>query len=220
VPSYALGDFEVRKSEFDSLLTLAAESLDPQSATMHSKCAIVLACAAFERYMNDVLEEACSNFDETSWKDLSPGRQRYLLRHMALAMSERAGSFTGKTQIDESDCDKLTKFVRACDETLDDPSTWQYFSDFGLFGEGTKAPDKIDSVLRAFDSDGRSLYAYIKDSGVDLSSLIPGLQQLVDARHGAAHALKEFTPPGPSDAAEWVDCAVTMAQKVDSFLEF
>lgn len=220
VSSDSLSDFQVRKSEFDALLTSAQESLDPATASIYSKCAVVLACAALERFMNDVLEEACRNFSEQGWDELSDGRKRYLLRHVALKMSERAGTFAGKSQPEESDCDAFFRFVRACSDALDDPSTWTYFSDFGMFGEGTNAPDRIDAVLRAFDSDGRSVYKYIADSGEDLSSLLPGLQALVEARHGAAHALKGATAPGPSEALEWVGCAVVVATRVDEFLGF
>lgn len=220
MPSDALGDFLVRTEEVDSLLASARDSLNSQQASMYAKCSVVLACAALERFMNDVLEEACRNFGEESWSELSDGRQRYLLRHVALKMSERAGFFTGKGQPDESDCDTLIRFLRACGDALENPSTWTYFSDFGMFGEGTNAPEKIDALLKAFDAQGRSLYRFIEDSGEDLSRLLPGLQQLVEARHAAAHALKGSMPPGPSDAGEWAGCALTMANMVDSFLGF
>lgn len=218
--SDALKDFQVRKDEFDALLTVARDSRDPTAAAMYSKCAIVLACAALERYMDDVIKEVCRNFDEQTWTDLSEGRQRYLLRHMALKMSERANVFIEKNRVVESDCEHLAEFVRTCGIALDNPSTWMYFSDFGIFGEGTNAPNKIDAVLKAFDSDGRSLYKFIEDFGEDIGLLLRNLQQLVDARHSAAHAKKGADSPGPSDASVWVGCAVTMAEKVDEFLRF
>jgi hypothetical protein len=218
--SDAFEDFGVRMSEVRVLLNAAQECLVPTNASTYAKSAIVLACASVERYMNDVLEEMCRNFDEENWHDLSEGRQRYLLRHIALRMRDRAEVFANKATPSEADCEALASVVRECREALDDPSTWDYFADFGIFGEGSSAPDKIDAVLRAFETDGRSVHRYMKDEGVDLARVLSGLTQLVEARHGAAHALKGAVDPGPLDAAEWVECAATVVSHVDSFLGF
>jgi hypothetical protein len=216
--SDSLDDFRVRMSEVDFLLASATGSMDATSAATFAKCAVVLACAAVERYMNDVLEEACRGFNEKDWDDLSDGRRRYLMRHIALRMTDRAGNFTEKAAPSEADCDALASFLRLCTAALDDPSSWDDFSDFGIFGEGTNAPNKIDAVLRAFDSDGRSVYKFMEESGVDLARVLSGLTQLVEARHGAAHALKGVAVPSPSDAVEWVGCARTTVDHVDEFL--
>ena len=220
MPSNALGDFHIRIEEVNLLLDSGTKSRNSREASMYAKCAVVLACAALERYMNDILEESCGKFNEQTWCDLSQGRQRYLLRHLALKMDERALAFTGKNQPEQSDCQTLMNFVRVCNEALVNPSSWPYFTDFGMFGEGTNAPGKIDAVLRAFDSNGRSLYDFINGNGENLSRVLPGLSQLVQTRHATAHALKGSTPPGPTDSIEWVGCAVTMAMSVDAFLGF
>ncbi|BAL22357.1 HEPN domain-containing protein [Azoarcus sp. KH32C] len=219
MPSNSLEDFRFRMEEVSSLLNSAQGSQDPRNASMYAKCAIVLACAALERYMNDVLEEFCSSFNEQSWQELSQGRQRYLLRHIALKMEERATAFTRRNQVEASDCDALIRFVRCCGSAVENPSNWSYFSDFGIFGEGTSAPDRIDAVVRAFDSNGRSLYGFMEACGEDRRRVLSGLQQLVEARHAAAHALKGTTPPGPEDGIEWVRSAVVVAECVDRFLD-
>jgi hypothetical protein len=220
MPSDALVDFRYRMQEPGDLLSQARLSMRPRDASMYTKCAIVLAAAALERYMNDVLEEACREIKESSWQDLSEGRQRYLLRHVAIKMAERAQLFVDKGHASPSDCAALVRFVEACREAVVDPSTWTYFSDFGLFGEGTNAPEKIDAVLRAFDAAGRGLYAFMEDRGAELPRVIPGLKQLVDARHGAAHALTGIEAPGPTDGEEWIGCASIVAEEVDVFLDF
>lgn len=218
--SSALEDFDYRMREANRLIDTALGTLNPDEAATHAKCAVVLAAAALERYMNDVLAEACTQFAETDWESLSEGRERYLLRHMALEMVSRAGVFVDKTAPLPSDCGKLKKFITACGAALDDPSTWAYFREFGLFGEGTNAPDRIDGVLKAFDVQGRSFCDYIEDTGNDRRRILSGLTQLVDARHAVGHAIPGAQPPGPTDCREWLTCAEVIAALVDMFLGY
>jgi hypothetical protein len=200
--------------------SMALSSLDSTLSSLYAECAAVLACAALERYMNDVLEEYCTSFNETSWDDLSPGRQRYLLRHVALRMESKSGSFSANQQLKSSDCADLIRLVNECSDALVNPSTWPYFSDFGMFGEGSSSPDKIISILRAFDSDGRSIANYLEESGHDRSSIMQSLSQLVDTRHATAHAIKGSSPPSSSDTEIWINASAILVQAIDSFLGF
>lgn len=170
--SNAYSDYKVRKSKVNAMQSMAISSLDSTLSSLYAECAAVLACAALERYMNDVLEECCTNFNETSWDDLSPGRQRYLLRHIALRMENKSGTFSTAQQLKPSDCTDLIRLVNECSEALANPSTWHYFSDFGIFGEGSSSPEKIISILRAFDSNGRSIADFLEESGNDRSSIM------------------------------------------------
>jgi hypothetical protein len=220
VASNAYSDYNVRKSKVDVMQSMAISSLDPALSSLYAECAAVLACAALERYMNDVLEEYCTSFNETSWDDLSPGRQRYLLRHVALKMERKSGSFSTAQQLTQSDCTDLIRFVNECSQALANPSTWHYFSDFGMFGEGSSSPKKIICILRAFDSDGRSIAHYLEESGHDRNSIMQSLTQLVNTRHATAHAIKGSSPPSSSDTETWINASATLVQTIDSFLGF
>ncbi len=198
----------------------ALESLDATLSSLYAECSAVLACAALERYMNDVLEEFCTSFCETSWDDLSPGRQRYFLRHVALRMEKKSRSFSNAQQLTPSDCTDLIRLVKECSEALKNPSTWRYFSDFGMFGEGTSSPEKIVSILRAFDSDGRSIADYLEEVGHDRRSIMQSLSQLVDTRHATAHAIKGSSPPGSTDTEIWIKASAMLVQTIDRFLGF
>ncbi len=220
MPSNAYSDYNVRKFKVDVMQAMALSSLDSTLSSLYAECAAVLACAALERYMNDVLEEYCTSFNETSWDDLSPGRQRYLLRHVALKMERKSVSFSTAQQPAPSDCADLIRFVNECSEALANPSTWRYFSDFGIFGEGSSSPDKITSILRAFDSEGRSIADYLEESGHDRSSIMQSLKQLVNTRHATAHAIKGSSPPSSSDTEIWITASVILVRSIDSFLGF
>lgn len=218
--SNAFADYAIRKAKVDYFQTIASTSLDAEQASLYAECAAVLACAALERYLNDVLEEYCAAFNETSWGDLSPGRQRYLLRHVAIRMQHKSSGFTAISQPSPSECAGLVRFAKECCEAMDNPSTWRHFSDFGMFGEGSSSPSKIVSVLRAFDSDGRSITTYIDDVGHDCAAVMQSLTQLVDTRHATAHALKGSSPPSPSDTGIWINASFALVGAIDAFLGF
>jgi len=220
VSSNAFSDYAIRKAKVDYVQSNALTSLDPEHASLYAECAAVLACAALERYLNDVLEEYCAAFNETSWGDLSPGRQRYLLRHVALRMQQKSGSFTAISQPSPSECAGLMRFAKECCDALNNPSTWRHFSDFGIFGEGSSSPDKIVSILRAFDSEGRNITTYIDDVGHDYRAVMQSLAQLVDTRHATAHAIKGSSPPSPSDTGIWIDASFALVGAIDAFLGF
>lgn len=218
--SNALSDYNIRKFKIDAMQSMASASLDSNMSSLYAECAAVLACAALERYMNDVLEEYCASFSETTWSDLSPGRERYLLRHIALRMEQKSENFTASQQPSQSDCDGLIRFIDECSKALLNPSAWRYFSDFGMFGEGSSSPSKIISTLKAFDSDGRSLTVYLEELGHDRASIMQSLTQLVDTRHAVAHALRGSSPPSSSDTEIWINASAVLVESIDSFLGF
>lgn len=218
--SNAFSDYNVRKVKVDKMQKMASTSLDSSESSLYAECAVVLACAALERYMNDILEEYCSSFNETSWSELSIGRQRYLLRHVASRMNLKSGSFSAAQQPTESDCNDLIRFVSECSNALANPSTWRYFADFGMFGEGSVLPEKIIATMRAFDSKGRNFAQYLEDLGYDRSSVFQSLRQLVETRHAVAHAAKGSSPPGSADTLVWINASHILVKSIESFLGF
>jgi len=220
VTSNSLADYKIRKSKADILQYNATNSRDSEQSSLFAECAAVLACAALERYMNDVLEEYCISFNETSIDDLSSGRKRYLLRHVALRMEKKASVFSSKQQPLPTECEDLIRFVNECSDAVENPSSWSHFSDFGMLGEGSTTPEKIISTLRAFDSSGRQFADYLEELGHDRGSIMQSLTQLVDTRHNTAHALKGSSPPSSSDTEIWIKASAILVSSIDSFLGF
>lgn len=210
-------DYQERFRGATSLLRTASAATDPQLATAAAKGAIVLAAAAMERFMNDAVREACQLSKWTSFDQLSESHQAYLCTQIA----RRIARFDTKDgEVRAFNADQRQKFRGALDESMQalaNPSLWQHSPDFGMFMDGTGAPDKINAVIRDFDPQRQSFLNTLDKRAPGKAAFTRALTELVDARHNAAHA-KTATDPSPSDAKAWIVSSYWFTRAIDAHL--
>ncbi len=212
--SLAFMDYQQRFRSVATLLRAALRSQDPLFASASSKGAIVLAAAAAERFLNDVLRQACQRVRADRYDQLTDGQQAYLCAQVAhriqliLAPSEDIGSFKLVRR------DKLISTVSECAEAFRKPSTWVHLEDFGLFLDGAAAPAKINAVIRDFDPNRGSFFDSLESKKAGKSEFVRSLTELIDARHNAAHA-KPSIDPSPSDAKNWIVSSFWLMRAVE-----
>jgi len=217
--SNAYGDFATRLREPLLLIRDSLAAVDAVRATALSKGASVLAAAAVERYVNDVVIELCSKLAAATWEELTEGQQRYMARQLARSLYapvrriHRKGELTAKRRA------KLRAVVAQCEAAFGSPAMWQHVPEYGVFMEGAAEPERVAATLRIFDGDGRSLFAFAAGRGLDSGALARALTSLIDARHQAAHANKG-TVPGPTDVRIWILLSLVLVRQVEVFLGF
>lgn len=210
-------DYQQRLKGATRLLRSASSSSDPLLATAAAKGAIVLAAAAMERFMNDALRESCQLSKWTSFDQLSESHQAYLCTQIARRIAKfdsRDGevrAFNAEQRV------KLRGALDECTQALANPSLWQHSPDFGMFMDGTGAPEKINAVIRDFDPGAKSFLDTLDARAPGKAAMIRALKELVDARHNAAHA-KTATDPSPSDAKTWIVSSYWFTRAIDAHL--
>jgi len=213
-PAYT--DYVNRLREAISVLRLGLVSSDAVTASGCAKSATVLAAAALERFINDAIRNACQQLNVATWDQLAEGQQSYIAAQMATRLKDAADS----CGIDSTPSKRnaFRKTIELCLKGFDNPSTWPQQPDFGMFMEGIKEPDRINGILRSFDTKGRNLFSEIEKHGKDRAALAGGLTQLIDARHSAAHALQSSNSPSPKDAQVWIVQTFWLAREIDNYL--
>jgi hypothetical protein len=214
--SAAYSDYVNRLREAISVLRLGLATSDPVTASGCAKSATVLAAAALERFINDAIRIACQQLNVATWDELAQGQQSHIAAQMATKLKIVADGCLPEST--PSKRYSLRKALEQCLKGLENPSTWPQQADFGMFMEGVQEPERINGILRSFDTRGRNLFSEIEKHGKDRAALAAGLTQLIDARHSAAHALQSSNPPSPKDAQVWIVQTFWLAREIDDYL--
>ncbi len=215
--SAAFTDYQQRFRGLTALLRGALDAEDPLLATAAAKGAIVLAAAAAERFMNDALRQACQRMQVDRYDVLSESQQAYLCAQIARRIAGfdnedgEVRSFAAERRA------KLRSAIAECAEAFNNPATWTHIPDFGMFMDGTGAPDKINAVIRDFDPQRGSFLEALDRRSAGRAAFTRALTELVDARHNAAHA-KPATDPSPSDARGWIVSSYWFTRAIDAHL--
>lgn len=212
--SMAFLDYQQRFRALAPLLHVALDSNSPMLATAAAKGAIVLAAAAIERFMNDVLREACESVRVGDYAALSDGQQSFLCVQIARKVRAFDVHDGGVKAFTPEKRQRLRQAVIDCAKAFEDPSSWIYLSDFGMFMDGAGAPEKINAVLRDFDPERRSFFDTLETRAGGKIVFIRALAELVDARHNAAHA-KSATDPSPRDAQGWIVSSYWLVRAIE-----
>lgn len=217
--SDAYKDFAERLRESIALVRAALGTSDARFAAALSKSAAVLIAANLERYVDAAVDQACRRIKVGSWDDLSPGYQRFLGHQIALRLARVVEPINEPRDASPKRLDSLLGGIRESAEAIEKPETWSHLPAFGMFMDGAAAPARINAVLRDFDPQGRDLMTFVEQRGADRGAVARALEQLVDARHAAAHALPDRASPGPTDVRAWVVLAFELARAIEAFLE-
>src|SRR5262249_51783410 len=152
--------YNVRVKEVRFLVRLAAATSDIEQAVAHSKAAAVLAAAALERYVNDLVVEYCTKLKVDTWNELSEGQQQYMARQLATVLYRPARRIHRRNEVAGRQRNRLRQAVTQCFNALQSPANWPHGQEYGMFMDGAAEPGRIDSTLRAFDQQGRSVFAF------------------------------------------------------------
>ena len=218
--SEAYADSELRLSEAIALVRMALAAPDPVTASGCSKGAVVLAAAALERYMNDVLREAFRRLAVETYDELAEGYQSYLVSQIAQRLNQSVGAMPTDTVLPQSKRDRFRREVAQAAEALQRPSAWSHPPTFGTFLHGAAVPERINAVLQRHDAEGRNLSAFLEANGADVAPAFHALTELIEARHSAAHALPDRPSPSPKDAQTWLVLSFRLTRNIDRFLKF
>jgi len=215
--SFAYGDYSQRMREAVLLIRNALESKSPIVASATTKGAAILAAAALERYMNDVVVEECRKLKVSQWSELTEGHKRYLTRQIARLLYKHS-SDARRNRGEEGARDKLRNSVGDCERAFQSPQTWPNFPAFGAFMKGQASAEKIIKLLKMFDAHNRDFGQFLRTRGADVRALFTGLTQLVNTRHAAAHALRGTTQPSPRDVQTWIVLSWRLTRQVEAYL--
>lgn len=216
--SNAFLDYTTRMREAVALLRLGLRSAQAEEACACSKGATVLAAAALERYINDAVSEACQSLRVSSWDELSEGYRHYLCQQIARRLSAVGESLVESDRAVPVKEQSLKKLLAQCGDAFADPSTWPHHPRFGMFMESAAAPDKVMGTLSPFVRDKAGFLVAFDGRVWDHHGMFRALQQLVDARHGVAHALPEAPQIGPKDVQNWLVTSYWLARRIRAFL--
>lgn len=216
----AFTDYKIRIREVVALVRLSLDQGDAELGSTIAKGAVVMTAAALERFINDAVRAVCRSIGTPRWDKLTVGHRRYLHRQFALRMQSVGSAVLIPGSAVEKNEAKLRELLETCTAAMQNPSTWQHEVDFGMFMGGQAAPDKIENILGQFDGTGRGIYGLLADRGWDKQAILRSLAQLVDARHGVAHALEGAPSVSPGDARVWLVCSYWLAVHIDDFLSF
>jgi hypothetical protein len=219
--SEAYGDYCTRLRQATRLLQQAkANSGDATLAVACSKGAVVLAAAALERFLNDVIAQACRRLNVDTWAELSDGHKTYFADQMARRLKSRViAMLDDNKKVFESERMKLKNAVQLCVNAFENPSTWPHSTEFGMFMEGTTAPNKINSILRSVHSSGADFFERLDQHSTGKATFVSGLTELIDARHAAAHAIPDRADPSPGDVQAWLILSFWLVREIDSYLD-
>lgn len=200
------------------MIRQALGAVNPLVASASSKGAAVLAAAALERYLNDVITEAAKRLAAARWEDLTEGQQQYLALQMAGALYVSSRPIYRKNDLVNRRRQRLRKAVNRCQQAFGSPAAWPLIRQYGMFVRGSAEAPRIDGMLKRFDPAGRGFLEFCEQRGRDKATLVSGLTSLIEARHRAAHALGGTTWPGTTDVRAWVRTSIVVARQIDAFL--
>lgn len=216
----AYGDYRQRLREALALLRIALNPGELDVSAGCSKGSIVLAAAALERYLNDVIGHLCKAIVSNKWSDLPAGQRRYLVKQMARRLEAVVGPLLRTEDLpDEGKSQKLRSAVEECGAAFLDPGQWSYHPEFGIFRHGKDVCGRIPALLQQFSATNRSPYESLDERGWERSVFLRALEQLIDARHGVAHALPDSSAPSPKDAQAWIVLSFWLVRRFDSYIE-
>lgn len=218
--SDAYADFVFRFRRTALLVRLARSGSDPETATVSAQGAVVLAAAALERYINDVLREATERIKVDSWDQLATGHKNLLTLQVATHLRGILQDFPQSGKVKDKRQGSLRKAVETCAGAFESPKSWPHFREYGLFLEAATEPDRLIAALRTFDLLERDFGSYVEEIGHDRRALFSSLTELIDARHAAAHALPDRMPPSPGDVQLWVIRSASLVRAIERFLGF
>ena len=201
--SPALLDFNVRFQEAVQLVHLGRKSDDPGIASACAKSATVLLSASLERFANDSLDQACRSTKVNSWEGLPKGIRTFLVGQISRKLSEVSTSARSVRKVKETHANRLREAVSAASSAFQNPSSWDYLPEFGVFLEGAAAPQRLDALLRDFRSDGKGFFDMLQERGRNRHVLARSLTDLIETRHSVAHAQHNRLGPSPNDVAGW-----------------
>lgn len=214
--SVAFGDYSVRMREVSLLLDRAKREAEPVMSVALAKGAAVLAAAALERYVNDVVENLCKQITAKTWEQLPEGQKRYLAFQIARRLYTTSRSVFRKGDSSPKARKKLARAVREASAAFTDPSQWSYHRAYGMFMDGAAEATRVDHTLKAFDDTGRGLLDFIEGRGGDRGAVVVALKSLVDTRHSAAHALPGSTA-STKDIRQWVRLSLVFARHIEAY---
>jgi hypothetical protein len=218
--SEAYGDYRTRLRQATRLLKHGKASADATLAVACSKGAVVLAAAALERFMNDVIAQACRRLNVPNWTQLSEGHKAYFVDQMARRLRWRVTAILDENKKGlESERMKLKNAVQLCADAFNDPRKWPHSTEFGTFMEGAAAPNKINGILRSVHSEGADFFERLEQHPTGKAVFLSGLTELIDARHAAAHALADRADPSTGDAQAWLVLSFWLAREIDVYLD-
>lgn len=220
MPSTAYVDFVARMKEPSVLARNAMSTTDAVFAAALSKSAAVLAAAALERYVNEIIHEYCSKISATAWTGLTEGQKRYMSRQIARAVYAPARRIYRRADDGEARREKLRKIVARSASAFNDPSTWTHATAYGLFMDGAAEPARIQSTLKEFDPSARNLFDFVETRTRNRAAIARSLTSLIDARHAAAHAKPGTSAPGPADVRSWMGLGLVLVRQIEAYLGF
>jgi|GEM_PF-2651649 len=218
--SEAYGDYRTRLRQATRLLKHGKASSDATLSAACSKGAVVLAAAALERFMNDVIVQACRKLNVATWAELSEGHRSYFVDQMARRLRSRVKAILEDDKKGlESERMRLKNTVQLCADAFDNPSKWPHSTEFGMFMEGTKAPKDINAILRSVHSQGADFFDRLEQHPRGKAAFVSGLTELINARHAAAHAIADRADPSPGDVEIWLVLSFYLAREIDLYLD-
>lgn len=212
-------DYSERLKEALLLVRLSlGDGADSRLAAALAKSAAVLATAALERFCDDVIFQACGRLRVKEWTKLSLGQQTYFIRRISRRLHQISEIVANSEDGPKKKHEKLKNALSVCSEALVDPSKWEHHPASGLFIDGLSTADKLNATLRDFDDSAGDFYSSLDKTTVGKAGFLRAFQQLVDARHGVAHALPGVMNPGPKDVQGWVVSSFWFARRIQSHL--
>jgi hypothetical protein len=214
----AYGDYVVRLREAITVLEVGLASERPSLASATAKSAAVLATAALERFVNDTVVHTCARIMKASWTSLSLGHRRYLCRQMARRLEPIVRSIAGDEQLSDEAAGRFRGLLADCGSAFENPSSWRDHQAFGLFTNAANEPERLNRIVSEFGPDGSTLFTWMEVQGRSVGVFARALSDLVEARHGAAHALAGSPAPGPKDAQAWIVLSFWLVRSIEAFL--
>jgi hypothetical protein len=214
----AYQDYTARLREAITLVRAGLEATNALFAGACAKGATVLVTAALERYVGDAVREACGRLKVQFWSALPPGQEMYYMRQFASRLDEAIKGVAGDALALPEKRARFRKVFKECEEAFRDPSTWPHQPEYGLFGTADSEPNRLESFLSRFDASGRKLYTGLDGKLGGRGAILRGFAELIDRRHGAAHALPGSGPPSPADVAGWIRLSFILCREIDAYL--
>ncbi|MFK8015711.1 MAG: hypothetical protein AB8G17_09755 [Gammaproteobacteria bacterium] len=168
--------------------------------------------------MNDAIDHACKRISAETWEELPLGVQKFLIAQFSRRLGGVASTDASPSEVSISDGNQIRAVIEEVGDAFESPATWCHLPQHGSFLEGSAAPDRLSAVLRTFRTDGTGIFDQISNVGFDRGHYARSLQNMIDSRHTAAHAISGGTQPGPADVVGWLGVTFSLARQIESYL--